>query len=66
MKSYRILLICLKVNLSIEEGEKLGNKHVQGYGELFLTRGKDALAALAPYLKGDHHDIRSRQHRDLN
>ena len=46
------LLICLKVNLSIEEGEKLGNKHVQGYGELFLTRGKDALAALATDLKG--------------
>ena len=43
--------MCLKVNLSIEEGEKLGNKHVQGYGELFLTRGKDALAALATDLK---------------
>ena len=40
------LLICLKV-LSIEEGKKLGNRHVQGYGETFLTRGKGALAALA-------------------
>ena len=39
------------MNLSIEEGEKLGNKHVQGYGELYLTRGKDALAALATDLK---------------
>ena len=39
------------MNPSIEEGDKLGNKHVQGYGELFLTRGKDALAALATDLK---------------
>ena len=41
------------MNLFIEEGEKLGNKHVQGYGEPFLTRGKckDALAALARDLK---------------
>lgn len=45
------VLICLKVNVSIEEGEKEGNKHVQGYGELFLTRGKEALAALAKALK---------------
>ena len=35
------------MDLSIEEGKKLGNKHVQGYGELFLTRVKDALAAQA-------------------
>ena len=41
----------IKVNLSIEEGEKLGNKHVQRYGELVLTRGKGALAALARDLK---------------
>ena len=39
------------VDLSIEEGKKLGNKHVQGCGELFLTRDKDALAAQAKDLK---------------
>ena len=41
----------IKVNLSIEEGEKLGNKPVERYGELVLTRGKGALAALARDLK---------------
>ena len=50
MKSYLILTYLPQGGPAHRGGREAENKHVQRYGELFLTRGRGALAALAGVL----------------